>query len=120
MEDQLIQFDGLYCCIEMPANPEGFVHNSIYRFYQDGTVIGACITEGHERTGYFPIGSWFDKDSGKPLMRGKYTVKGNKLTLKYNDGIRKASYEGEAGDGYITMLNKKYVYMNFDQIPKNT
>ena len=120
MEDQLIQFDGLYCCIEKPDNPEGYIHNSIYRFYRDGTVIDACITEGHERSGYFPIGGWFDKDSNAPFARGKYKVKGNKLTLKYKADNRKPLYEGEVYDGFIIISDKKYVYMNFDQIPKNT
>ena len=120
MENAIIQYDGLYCCIEMPKDPEGYIHNSVYRFYQDGTVIYACITEGPDRTGYFPNGGWFDKDSCKPLLKGKYTVHGNKLILHYKEDGRKADYEGEAGDGYITMLNKKYVYMNFDQIPKKS
>ena len=93
----------------MPTNPEGFVHNYIYRFYQDGTVIDACITEGHERSGYFPIGGWFDKDSDAPFARGKYKADN-----------RKPLYEGEVYDGFIIISDKKYVYMNFDQIPKNT
>lgn len=120
MENAIIQYDGLYCCIEKPDNPEGYIHNSIYRFYPDGTVINVCISEGYDRAGYFPNGGWFDKDSDKPILKGKYTLKGNKLTLHYKEGRKKAEYEGKVFDGYINIFNKKYLYMNFDQIPKNT
>ena len=56
----------------------------------------------------------------KGSNKGKYTLKGNKITLHYKEGRKKAEYEGEVFDGYINIFNQKYVYMNFDQIPKNT
>lgn len=117
MLSKIIQFDGLYSHIEGP-DPQGYIHNSLYRFYPDGSVIHAVISEGKEGGGHFPRGGWFDKDSGKPLLIGKYTLKGNKLTLKYKEDGRKASYEGEAYEGYITIFNQKHVYINFDKIPR--
>ncbi len=123
-----LRFDGLYCYIGDFDN-DGFIDNYVLRFYEDGSVITALITQTEDSDGYFPKSKWFDKSNdkykdyvGKYKLDGKNisfttlneittfdykgTIEGNKLVLRYH-----SNYNDHTED------NREYVFYSFKNVP---
>ena len=88
-----LRFDGLYCCITKVA--DGSLQNRVFRFYEDGTVIGATIGAGRFSQGVYPLPFWFDKDeedfSGS---RGRYSLEGDALSFRCKNSAGSVDYAG--------------------------
>ena len=88
-----LRFDGVYQD-EAGSRTDGWGY---CRFYEDGTVIAVTSTGSPSQ-----VARWFSKEHGH-VSRGRYRVKGRRLTFSATSGSGTVDYTGEIQGDKLTL-----------------
>ena len=121
-----LRFDGIYCCIRENGT-DGLLDNYAIRFFEDGTVIDATVSQSEKDGAYFPRASWFNQEDSRfiPLP---YTLTDTIRFTTEQRGYGTVDYEGKVLEDRLLLdlhsningneeKDMEYVFYPFDQIP---
>ena len=122
----IIRYDGLYCYV-YDSGSGGMKNNSVFRFFEDGTVIHSTIRQTDRSSDYYPMDSWFNKNFSKDHV-SKYKVTSNKIEFTNNGELGSVDYWGNVFEDYLILNSHsningheesdiKYVFIPFDEVP---